>query len=37
VVLIDRLREVSRPQDCLMTRASNCDDLVEPPKSVGVR
>jgi hypothetical protein len=37
VVLIDRLREVSRLQDCLMTRASNCNDLVEPPKSVGVR
>jgi len=37
VVLVDRLRDVSRLQDCLMTRAANCNDLVEPPKPVGVR
>ena len=37
VVLVDRLRDVSRLQDCLMTRASNCSDLVSPPKPVGVR
>ena len=37
VVLVDRLRDVSRLQDCLMTRASNCNDLVEPPKPAGVR
>jgi len=37
VVLVDRLRDVSRLQDCLMTRAPNCNDLVEPPKPAGVR
>ena len=37
VVLVDRLREVSRLQDCLMTRAPNCNDLVEPPKPAGMR
>jgi len=37
VVLVERLRDVSRLQDCLMTRATNCNDLVEPPKPVGVR
>ena len=37
IVLIGRLREVSAVQDCLMTRATNCNDLVEPPKPVGVR
>jgi hypothetical protein len=37
VVLVDRLRDVSRLQDCLMTHATNCNDLVEPPKPVGVR
>ena len=37
VVLVDRLRDVSRLQDCLMTRATNCNDLVEPPKPAGVR
>ena len=37
VVMVDRLRDVSRLQDCLMTHATNCNDLVEPPKPVGVR
>ncbi len=37
VVLVDRLRDVSRLQDCLMTRATNCADLVQSPKPVGVR
>ncbi len=37
VILVDRLRDVSRLQDCLMTRATNCNDLVQPPKPVGVR
>jgi hypothetical protein len=31
VVLAARLREVSAVQDCLMTRATNCNDLVQPP------
>jgi hypothetical protein len=26
--LVERLREVSALQDCLMTRATNCSDLV---------
>jgi len=33
VVLVDRLREVSRLQDCLMTRATNCGELVQPPSA----
>ncbi|MBV8187922.1 MAG: hypothetical protein JOY64_16975 [Alphaproteobacteria bacterium] len=37
VVLVNKLRVVSQLQDCLMTRATNCNDLVEPPKPVGVR
>jgi hypothetical protein len=37
VVLVDRLRDVSRLQDCLMMRATNCSDLVEPPKPTDVR
>jgi len=31
IVLVDRLRDVSAVQDCLMTRATNCNDLVAPP------
>ena len=37
VVLVDRLRTVSIVQDCLMTRATNCNDLVEPPVPAGKR
>ena len=29
--LVDRLREVSAMQDCLMTRATNCNDITERP------
>lgn len=35
IFLFERLRDVSRIQDCLMTRATNCNDMVEPPKPVG--
>ncbi|TMJ25594.1 MAG: hypothetical protein E6G95_15590 [Alphaproteobacteria bacterium] len=35
IVLIGRLREVSAVQDCLMTRATNCNDLVRPPIPAG--
>jgi hypothetical protein len=37
IVVVERLRDVSILQDCLMTRATNCNDMVEPPKPVGVR
>ena len=37
ILLVERLRDVSVVQDCLMTRATNCNDMVEPPKPVGVR
>jgi hypothetical protein len=37
VILVNRLRDVSRLQDCLITHATNCNDMVEPPKPVGVR
>jgi hypothetical protein len=33
--LAERLREVSAVQDCLMTRAGNCNDLVQPPIPAG--
>lgn len=32
VVLVDRLRTVSKLQDCLMTRATNCADTVDQPR-----
>lgn len=35
VLLFEKLRDVSRLQDCLMTRAGNCNDMVEPPKTAG--
>ena len=35
IFLLEKLRDVSRLQDCLMTRASNCNDMVEPPKPAG--
>ena len=35
--LVSRLREVSTVQDCLMTGASNCNDLVRPPVPAGNR
>jgi flagellar basal body-associated protein FliL len=37
VVLTQKLRMVSQLEDCLMTHATNCNDLVQPPKPVGVR
>ncbi|HKV13895.1 MAG TPA: hypothetical protein VJQ81_02565 [Reyranella sp.] len=35
IFLFEKLRDVSRLQDCLMARASNCNDMVEPPKPAG--
>jgi len=35
VVLVDRLRDVSRLQDCLMTRATNCADISPPSQAPG--
>jgi hypothetical protein len=35
ILLFEKLRDVSRLQDCLMTRAGNCNDMVEPPKPAG--
>jgi hypothetical protein len=35
--IVDRLRSVSELQDCMMTRANNCNDMVEPPKPIGAR
>jgi hypothetical protein len=37
VLLADRLRDVSAVQDCLMTHATNCNDLVTPPVPAGQR
>jgi len=33
--IVHKLRTVSDLQDCMMTRASNCSDRVEPPTPVG--
>ena len=33
--LVHRLREVSIVEDCLMTHATNCNDLVQPPIPAG--
>lgn len=35
IVLVNRLRDVSVVQDCLMTRSTNCNDLIEPPVPAG--
>jgi hypothetical protein len=35
ILLVERLRDVSAVQDCLMTRATNCNDLVAPPIPAG--
>ncbi len=37
VVLANKLRTVSRVEDCLMARGSHCDDMVEPPKPANLR
>ena len=31
IALVERLHDVSALQDCLMTRATNCNDLVQTP------
>jgi len=33
--LVHRLREASVVEDCLMTHATNCNDLVKPPIPAG--
>ena len=33
--LVHRLRQASLAEDCLMTHASNCNDLVQPPIPAG--
>jgi len=33
--LVHRLRDASVVEDCLMTHASNCNDLVQPPIPAG--
>jgi hypothetical protein len=33
--IVQRLRTEGELQDCLMTHASNCSDLVAPPKPIG--
>ncbi len=37
LVLVGRLHQASRVEDCLLAHGSNCNDLVEPPKPAGVR
>ena len=36
IFLVERLRDVSRLQDCLMTRATNCGEMVTPSQPAGV-
>jgi hypothetical protein len=31
IVLVNQLRSVSRLQECLMTRATNCAEITTPP------
>jgi len=35
--VVNRLRDVSAVQDCMMTRATNCNDMVAPPTPSSVR
>ncbi len=35
IFLVDKLRTASLLQGCLMTRATNCNDMVEPPTPAG--
>lgn len=37
VVLVGKLHTASRVEDCLLAHGHNCNDLVEPPTSSGVR
>jgi hypothetical protein len=37
VVLVSKLKTVSAVEDCLLAHGSNCNDLVAPPKPMGVR
>ena len=37
IFLVNKLRTASQLQDCLMTRATNCNDMVEPPKPISNR
>ena len=36
-ILVNKLKTVSAVEDCLLAHGSNCNDLVAPPKPVGVR
>ena len=36
IFLVDKLRTASLLQDCLMSRATNCNDMVEPPTPAGM-
>jgi hypothetical protein len=35
ILLVEKLRDVSRVQDCLMARGSNCNDIVQAPTPAG--
>ncbi len=37
VVLVNKLRDVSQLQDCLMTHATNCGDPDAQPAPIGAR
>jgi hypothetical protein len=37
LVLVARLHQASRVEDCLLAHGTHCNDLVEPPKPAGVR
>ncbi len=37
VLLVGRLHQASRVEDCLLAHGHNCDDLVEPPKPASNR
>jgi len=35
IFLVERLRDVSRLQDCLMTHVTNCSEMVTPSQPAG--
>jgi hypothetical protein len=37
IVLVNKLRDVGKLQDCLMTHATNCGEQIEAPKPIGAR
>ena len=37
IVLVNKLRDAGKLQDCLMTHATDCGDQIEAPNPIGAR